>query len=263
MSKNVLTFDITMDFHYLSKSKAKDFKSLAAKKQRDISGLFLAEGHKCVSDYLGAFPLQNLVATREWCERNPQLFANYADKILISDKRGLEIISSLNSVPDVIAVFEKRSACCPEISPEKLYLLLDEIQDPGNLGTIIRTCDWFGVYDIFASPKTVDLYSPKVVQATMGSLSRVRVHYVDLKKLVENHPEIPLVGTLLSGIPYKDCDVLKGGCFVLMGNEGRGISEDLKKLINVPVTIPPANPEVHPDSLNVAIATAVILSANG
>ena len=145
------------------------------------------------------------------------------------------------------------------IDKDGLYLLLDEIQDPGNLGTIIRTSDWFGVYNIFASKNTVDVFSPKVVQSTMGSLSRVKVRYVDLEKLITENKDIKVIGTLLDGKPLNKVTLERKG-FLLMGNEGRGMSDNLKKLIDLPLTILPFNKNNHPDSLNVAIATAIVLS---
>lgn len=248
-------------FLQLSKTKAKEIKSLANKKERDKTGLFLVEGSKNVVDCVGYFPPAFLIASDSWLSQNPDVTEKWEGEIFSSDRRGIEIISSLNSLPEVIAVFHKPSPLSgiPVLEDGKIYLLLDEIQDPGNLGTIIRTCDWFGVYDIFASKTTVDVFSPKVVQATMGSLSRVRVHYLDLEELIEKNSRLPLVGTLLEGTPYDMQPPLKSG-MVLMGNEGRGISENLKKRVDIPLTIPPVNPEFHPDSLNVAIATAVILS---
>ncbi|MCH5226851.1 MAG: RNA methyltransferase [Muribaculaceae bacterium] len=260
MSKKLVTFDLGMLYNTLSKTKARELKMLSTKKERDKTGLFLAEGEKCVVDTLGAFDLQYLIATSQWLDNHEKITSAYSQNILSTDKRGLEIVSSLGSVPEVIAVFKKNdfSHFSPTFKADKLYLLLDEIQDPGNLGTIIRTCDWFGVYDIFASKNTVDVYSPKVVQATMGSLSRVRVHYVDLASLIKNNREMPLIGTLLEGEPYKKYK--PGGGLLLMGNEGRGISEELKALINVALTIPAANSNSHPDSLNVSVATAILLA---
>ena len=245
----------------LSKTKAKEFKALVSKKERDLQGLFLVEGEKCVKDSLDSFKLKNLICTKDWFERNQEFEENWGNEILLSDKRGIEIISSLNTPPEVIAVFEKPVYLekIPELDKNKFYLLLDEIQDPGNLGTIIRTSDWFGVYQIFASKNTVDVYSPKVVQSTMGSLSRVKVLYLDLEELILKNRDIKLIGTILNGVPLDDAKVIKNG-MILMGNEGRGISNDLKKYIDLPVTIPPVNPSNHPDSLNVGIATAIILS---
>ncbi|MCH5238921.1 MAG: RNA methyltransferase [Muribaculaceae bacterium] len=249
-----------MSAEILSKAKLKELKSLSSKKERDSRGLFLAEGHKCVVDMLEHFRLFNLICTPAWIEAHPSEAEKYYDRILTTDKRGMEIISSLNSLPDVIAVFCKPEGLTqiPKVDDKKLYLLLDEIQDPGNLGTIIRTCDWFGIYQIFASTTTVDAFNAKVVQASMGSLSRVSVEYLDLEALIDKNPEIKVIGTLLDGVSLKEVKNIDAG-FLLMGNEGKGISEALKRRINVPVTIMPSNPFQHPDSLNVAIATAIAL----
>ena len=250
-----------MGYQSLSKAKAKELKSLSSKKERDRQGLFLAEGEKCVKDTLDAFCLENLIATQEWADNNQGIVQKYKEKLLISDKRGLEIISSFNSLPEVIAVFRQK-ACIekiPVLDSKKLYVLLDEIQDPGNLGTIIRTCDWFGVYEIYASRNTADVYSPKVVQASMGSLSRVSVNYINLIELIEKNKDLKVIGTLLNGNPLDQTSLPSFG-FLLMGNEGRGISKELQAMVDLPVTIPPVNKSSHPDSLNVAIATAILLS---
>ena len=250
-----------MPFDTLSKAKAKEYKSLSHKKIRDELGLFIAEGTKCVIDLLDTFHLERLICTTAWAHENEVYVEKFADKVLLSDKRGIEIVSSLNSLPEVIAIFEKPFAenRVDKLDRDKLYLLLDGIQDPGNIGTIIRTCDWFGVYDIFASKTTVDVYNPKVVQATMGSLARVRVRYLDLAILIEENRGMNVMGTLLNGIPINELNG-EGKGFLIMGNEGKGISEELKNLIHKRITIPPVNPAAHPDSLNVAIATAICLS---
>lgn len=261
MSKNGIIFDIRMAITPLSKSKAKELKKLSSKKERDLSGLFLAEGEKCVYDLLATFDPVYLIATNEFIGSRPDLVNKYEDKIFSSDKRGIEIISSLKSLPDVIAVFRKPYFDLNnlKLNKDQFYLLLDDIQDPGNLGTIIRTCDWFGVYLIFASENTVDVWGPKVIQATMGSLSRVRVIYTDLKRLIIENSHCKIIGTLLEGRPIGEIRGQNGG-LIIMGNEGRGISENLKKLIDLPITIPPVNSINHPDSLNVSIATAIVLS---
>lgn len=258
LNSNVSQFISRMSFQVLSKAKAKEFKLLSSKKERDAKNLFLAEGEKCVRELLGVFKLKALICSAGWIDDHPPIAEAYSDKIFLTDSRGLEIISSLSTFPKVIGVFEK-----PEEEENlsefgRISLLLDEVQDPGNLGTIIRTCDWFGVYDIYASRNTADAFSPKVVQATMGSLARVRVHYTDIEDLIKSHREIKVVGTLLQGTPLSQCRFPEK-MFLIMGNEGRGISPPLLKLIDIPVTIPPVNPASHPDSLNVAIATAVIL----
>lgn len=261
MSKKVVIFDIDMPYKILTKAKAKELRELTFKKERDRQNLFLVEGEKSITDIIGYFPVRHIICGEEWLVKHPELEQRYRKEILKSDRRGLEIISSLKSVPEVIGVFEKPvvTDTVEKLSKGKLYLLLDEIQDPGNLGTIVRTCDWFGIYDIFVSQNTTDVYGPKVVQSTMGSLSRIRVHYVDLLQLIKNNKGIPLIGAVLDGLPLKECKIDNGG-MLLMGNEGRGISKALAEEITVPVTIPPVNPINHPDSLNVAVSTAIILS---
>lgn len=234
---------------------------LAQKKERDRLGMFLAEGEKCVRDLLPAFNPVSIICSGEWLERNNGVAERYSEKILVSDKRGLEIISSFKSIPDVIGVFAKpvENETSDNLDSGQLYVLLDEIQDPGNLGTIIRTCDWFGIYDIFASKTTVDAYSPKVVQATMGSLARVRVNYCELRELIMKNRSVKVIGTVLNGVPIEDLSSgIKG--MILMGNEGRGISEELKDLVDIRLTIPAVNPLSHPDSLNVAVATGIVIS---
>ena len=250
-----------MTYNNLSKTKAKELRALTTKKERDRQGLFIVEGEKCVLDLMDYFSPIFLIGTKNWFESHQEISNRYASEILVTDSIGLKMISSLQSLPDIIAIMKKHREDdkIPVLDSKGLYLLLDEIQDPGNLGTIIRTCDWFGIYDIFASKNTVDVYGPKVVQATMGSLSRVRVHYVDLISLIETNKAIKVIGTLLDGCTLDTCDNLDSG-FLLMGNEGRGISDELKAKIEIPVTIPPVNPKTHPDSLNVAIATAIILA---
>ena len=261
MSKNVPTFDIAMIYEQLSKTKAKELKGLANKKIRDQKDLFLVEGDKCVKDSVSAFEPVHIIATDAWLKENSDFILPFKEYVLQSDSRGIEIISSFNSLPQVIAVLKKpeENKKIPVLEKDKLYLLLDDIQDPGNMGTIIRTCDWFGVYDIFASKNTVDIYGPKVVQSAMGSLSRVKVTYLDLAELIQRNPDIRVIGTLLEGKPFNVCGNLNSG-MLIMGNEGNGISQKLKGKITLPVTIPPFNNKNHPDSLNVAIATAVILS---
>lgn len=248
-------------FQELSKAKARELKSLSSKKGREELNLFLVEGEKSVIDTLGHFKLEYLICKKSWLDLYQKIILQYLDKVLIADNRGMEIISTLNSPPDVVAVYKIPDPKNQNITlcKDKLYLLLDEIQDPGNLGTIIRTCDWFGIYDIFASENTVDVYSPKVIKSTMGSLSRVRIHYLNLKKLIEEHTDFPIIGALLDGKSVYESNISPTG-FLIMGNEGSGISQELIKLVNKPISIPPKNKLSHPDSLNVAIATGIILS---
>lgn len=241
---------------HLSKAQVKWVRSLQLKKVRDAEAVFVAEGEKCISELKGAFELV-LLATPE-----------NATAIEI------EQMSSLRTPQGQIAVFRKRPSspiftdlhCHLPSFTHNLLLALDGVQDPGNLGTIIRTCDWFGIHDILCSRETADCYNPKVVQATMGALSRVRVHYIDnlpaaLAALREQG--FPLYGTLLEGgNMYKEDaipDKHKG--VIIMGNEGNGISEEVRSLITHPLLIPsyPTDAATS-ESLNVSIATAIVLA---
>ena len=230
---------------HLSKAQVKWVRSLQQKKHRDAEGVFVAEGAKCVEELRKAFELV-LLATSD--------NATYTE---------IEQMSSLRTPQGVIGVFKKREFN-NEI-PSGLLVALDGVQDPGNLGTIIRTCDWFGIHDILCSRDTADCYNPKVVQATMGALARVRVHYVDLPKELTllRQTGLPLYGTLLEGEnmyePYAIPDKQRG--VIIMGNEGNGISESIRKLITHPLLIPsyPIN-ACTSESLNVSIATAIVLA---
>lgn len=245
----------------LSKRKETIFASLSSRKMRDKHNLFLAEGEKCALDTLGAFPLAGIVATKEWLERNLHNINITDDKIFEASPIQISRISSLVTPPEMLAVFEIPTSedLIGRLNVGNLYLMLDGIQDPGNLGTIIRLCDWFGVETIFASKDTVDVFNPKVVQSTMGSLKRVKVVYTDLKEIISNNPEIPVYGTFLEGKNIFKTALTKGG-LVVMGNEGNGISDTLKGLIENKLLIPPYNQESHPESLNVATATAITLA---
>ena len=264
----------------ISKAQVKIVRSLQQKKFRDELGLFVAEGEKCVSELSKSFELVHLYRKGE-------------------NATGTEIeqMSGLRTPQGVIGVFKKKETS-PTPSTRRgalslegrdgerfLILALDGIQDPGNFGPIIRTCDWFGVHDIVCSLDTADCYNPKVVQATMGALARVRVHYTDLPKWLEEmknqESEIRIYGTLLEGKdmyevlqPVSPKDDLtakrsysnavlqqRGHEVIIMGNEGNGISQRVRELVTHPIRIPsyPKNAETS-ESLNVSIATAIVLA---
>lgn len=237
---------------HLSKNQVKWVRSLQQKKQRDAEGVFVAEGHKCVEELHGAFELVLMVTP------------DNATEVEISQ------MSNLRTPQGEIGVFRKRPIASSPDSPlaslpQGLVLALDGVQDPGNLGTIIRTCDWFGVHDIYCSMDTADCYNPKVVQATMGALARVRVHYINLKKWLEEVQKagVPVYGTLLEGgnMYEKGAITDKSKGVIIMGNEGNGISPEIRQLITHPIRIPsyPADADTS-ESLNVGIATAIVLA---
>lgn len=243
----------------LSKSKISLFSQLSSKKMRLKHGLFIAEGEKSVSDTIGHYSLEALVATEEWLGTTGLDTSGYSDRVLTADMADMRKISSLSTAPEVIAVYRLPETTVQEIDSDGLNLLLDGVQDPGNLGTIIRTAHWFGVRKIFASRDTVDVYNPKTVQSTMGSIAHVEVCYCDLGSLIENHPDMEVYGTLLEGDNIYDTSLETKG-FIIMGNEGKGISPGLRTMIKKGLNIPPFDQTDHSESLNVAIATAVVLS---
>lgn len=240
----------------LSKNKIKFIHSLEQKKVRKEERVFLAEGPKLVGDLLGRFPCRFLVATAAWLEKNGHI---QADEVIEVSQDDLSRASLLKTPQQVLAVFEQP---CYELNPEvvsrSLCLALDDVQDPGNLGTIIRLADWFGIEHIICSHNTVDVYNPKTVQATMGGIARVKVHYTSLPDFIRSLGEVPVFGTFLDGKNMYEQPLSENG-LIVMGNEGKGIGKEVESLINRKLYIPnyPQGQETS-ESLNVAIATAVI-----
>lgn len=243
----------------LSKSKLGIYSSLGSKKMRLRHGLFLVEGEKAVADTLGHYPLEALVV-RDGAESESASSPEASGRVLTAGEAAMRKISTLSTAPDVLAVYRlPEPQSLPDPLPDDLYLILDGVQDPGNLGTIIRTAHWFGVRTVIASPDTADVFNPKTIQATMGSLPKVRVVYMDPAEVIAANPGMPVFGLLLDGKNIYDAR-LSGRGFIIMGNEGRGIRPALRPLITDPLLIPPYDPSDHSESLNVAIATAVTLS---
>lgn len=240
----------------LSKNKIKYIHSLELKKNRKEEQAFVAEGHKLVGDLLGHFPCRLLVATRAWLDRNPDVEAM---EIIEVNQEELTRASLLKTPQEVLAVFEQPEySIQPEVVERSLCLALDDVQDPGNLGTIIRLADWFGIEHIFCSLGTVDVYNPKTVQATMGALARVKLHYVDLPSIIASMPSVPIYGTFLDGNNIY-AETLSANGLIIMGNEGKGVSLEVAKLVNKRLYVPNYPSErVTSESLNVAVATAVV-----
>jgi len=244
----------------LSKNDVKNIKSLEHKKFRAEKGLFVAEGHKTVLELLDRFSCILLIATQSWLDLNKKISAERIEAVSADE---LKHASLLRNPQDALAIFRipKKEAKLSEIAQSNLVLALDDVQDPGNLGTIIRLADWFGIKDVFCSKATADIYNPKAVQATMGALSRVSVHYTDLKQSIkELSHDIPVYGTFLEGEIIYDARLSANGV-IIMGNEGNGITPEIKQSVTHKLYIPNW-PQGAPtsESLNVAIATAIVCS---
>jgi len=234
----------------LSKNQLKLITSLHQKKYRIRHGLFIAEGIKVINEFLNSsFKVVNL-----YCTEVIDDFKMY-DSQQISEIE-LKKISNLKTPNKVLGVFEIPKMT--NIDNEGLILALDGIKDPGNLGTIIRLCDWFGIEQVVCSKETVDCYNAKVVQSTMGSLTRVSLVYADLLSYLKA-AKVPVYGALLEGENlYKS--TLKNDAILVIGNESNGISEEVSKLISHQITIPRFGKLQQAESLNAATATAIILS---
>lgn len=247
----------------ISKNKIKYIRGLEKKKVRDAEGVFIAEGVKLVNDILERFPsyVQTLVATSEWFESNEaRIKGGHLNCELIQvEPDELKKVSLLCHPQSVLAVFRKLPSISDFDISEKLTLVLDSVQDPGNMGTIVRIADWFGIENIICSPTCADVYNPKVVQATMGSISRVNVSYMPLCTFFDQLPPVlPIYGTLLDGDNINEVPLTKNG-IIVMGNEGNGISPEIRKRITHALRIPSFPPYRDTvESLNVAIATAIV-----
>ncbi len=240
----------------LSKNQIKYVKSLSQKKYRDESNCFLAEGNKLVADLLLYFECDLLFCEASWLATQGDIKTG---QLVIAETGDVSKVSLMKNPQQVLAVFKKKYH--PLINSElkgKLSLVLDCIQDPGNLGTIIRIADWFGIENIICSPDTADIYNPKTIQATMGALARVKVHYTELSDFMENNKALPIYGTFLDGKNIYKEHLSREGLLV-MGNEGNGICPEIEKFITRKLFIPnyPAENKTS-ESLNVAIATAVV-----
>ena len=230
----------------ITKNQIKFIKSLSLKKNRIKEQLFIAEGEKVVSELLRSdFEIKNIYATKEWKVSN--------DNITQISNAELQRISNLKSPNKVLAVVQFKNHNL--IKNDGITLVLDEINNPGNLGTIIRMCDWFGVKQIICSKNTVDIFNPKVVQSAMGSAFRVQVNYTDLENYLSDI-KTPIYGAFMRGKNLKEVKIPKSAHLV-MGNEANGISTEINKLITDKVAI--KNIGKSAESLNVAVATSILL----
>jgi TrmH family RNA methyltransferase len=244
-------FNSKVHFFMLSKNQIKLISSLQQKKHRSANQLFFAEGVKVIQELVKSnFELEHLYTTKADFDEIPA-----AKKTIISEN-DLNKISALATPNTCLAVF--KIPLEKKIIESGLIVALDSIRDPGNLGTILRLCDWFGVQQLLCSKETVDVFNPKVVQATMGSIARVNVNYIDLNAFISK-TNLPVFGTFMDGDAIYKTDLPQEG-IIIMGNEANGISEELESLIQKRLTIPRFGDLQETESLNVATATAIILS---
>lgn len=244
------------DYMALSKNKIKLIHSLDLKKNRIKENLFVCEGHKCVDELLKYFDCKYIVSTEDWAKLHQNIKCDEFDVVSHGD---LAKASLLKTPQDVVALFSlPESKIDTSLPANSLCLALDDVQNPGNVGTIIRLADWFGIKTIYCSDGCADVYSPKTVQATMGALGRITVYYVDLVTLIKQMHNVPVYATLLDGQNIYDEELSDHG-LIIMGNEGNGISTDVEKLVNHRLYIPnyPIGKETS-ESLNVAMATGIV-----
>ena len=243
----------------LSKSQVKYIQSLNQKKLRQENRVFVAEGPKILNELLASKNVEPVAiyGNTDWWRNNNDIrneipFVAFHE---VSDAE-LERISFLSTPHQVLGIFKEPSFSNDIDLLNGVTLLLDNIQDPGNMGTIIRIADWFGVRQVAASRETADVFNPKVVQSSMGSLARVHVVYEDLTDFIHAHPDITVFATALDGKPVKSFGKIKQG-MLLIGNESKGISKELLTLSKEKITIPRYG---EAESLNAAVATGIILS---
>lgn len=245
----------------LSKNKIKLIQSLSDKKTRQAENIFVLEGTKIVKELLqSSIEPVEIYATQNWVNQSDKNILSFSGKIEVVSEYEIKKISFQKTPQEVVALarLPKRDFNAANLK-NKLSLILDTIQDPGNLGTIIRIADWFGIEDIICSPETADAFNPKVVQSTMGAILRVKIHYLNLNEVLENFKrlKIPVYGTVLDGENIYKAELSKNGA-IIMGNESNGVNSQLMPFINKKLLIPNFPEGIrNSESLNVGIATAI------
>lgn len=249
----------------IGKNRIKHIRQLAQKKHRDTEGLFLAEGAKVLRELLPLLRCSLLCATPDFLDSCPSEWLEPVEEVIVITQRELEQMSQLKTPRHGLALFHMplaiETTSLTAATEQQLVLALDGVQDPGNLGTIIRIADWWGIDHVVCSHDTADVFAPKVVQATMGAIARVKVSYVDLPQWLSGLPnKVAVCGTFLDGDNIYAAPLPHSGVLV-MGNEGKGISAAVEATVNHRLLIPsfPAHRPTS-ESLNVAIATAVAVA---
>ena len=239
----------------VTKNQKKLIRSLNQKKNRKSNGLFVAEGIKVINEFLDAsLHLKHLFILNGVEKLFPKVALPATETVTPNE---LQQLSFLKTAQKAVAVFEIPNSKSPNLN-SGLQLVLDDVSDPGNLGTIIRLCDWFGISQLICSKNTVDCFNPKVVQATMGSLTRVNITYTDLKDYL-NKSKLQILGTFMEGENIYKTPLPEEG-IIVMGNEANGISPQIESLISKKISIPRFGQLQQTESLNVATATAILLS---
>jgi TrmH family RNA methyltransferase len=240
----------------LSKAKIKEIRALEFKKFRDEQGLFVAEGNKLVADMLHTFDCEWLIARTAWMAMQGDIPAK---ELVLAKEGDIRKVSFMKTPQDVVAVFRKPSCPLDDAVPDsRLVLALDGIQVPGNLGTIVRLADWFGIEHIVCSKDTADVFGPKAVQATMGALAHVKVHYADLNEYLGKYASCPVYGTFLDGENIYTQE-LTPHSIVILGNEGNGIRPETAPFVKDRLYIPSYPPSRKTaESLNVAMTAAIV-----
>jgi RNA methyltransferase, TrmH family len=240
----------------LSKTKIKYIQSLGHKKFRNETGLFIAEGPKIVKELLadGLLQIVEVYATTEWQAEN-KMSRDFQNLTIVTDEE-LQKISGLSTSHQVLAIVKKPEPLTEVITKNKMVLMLDGIQDPGNLGTIIRIADWFGISQVICSRECADAFNAKVIQSSMGSIARITIMYTDLHDWIKSHTDCSYYATALDGKNIMDMEPLREGV-IIIGNESKGISDEILEKVNVKLTVPRKG---HAESLNAAVATGIVLS---
>lgn len=242
----------------ITKSDVKYIQSLSHKKFREEAGVFIVEGVKMVNELIDEFPAQisHIYAIQSWIDHHPVSPLLSCPVTMVSDDQ-LEKISHLKTANEVLCLVKIPGDQSKPEKPTGLTLVLDQIQDPGNLGTIIRTCDWFGINHIICSPDTVDAYNPKTVQSAKGSLLRVAIEYTDLSNYLSFFKDIPVYAAVLGGKSIQHVK-FNHPAVLIIGNEANGISEKVLNFATEKITIPKIG---KAESLNAAMASAIIISS--
>jgi len=239
----------------LTKARTKFINSLKLKKNRKQEGLFVVEGAKNILEVLGSdFQVHSLYVTDNFYQLNSDRLSGLNFELTIATGNQLATAGNFKNNDQALAIVKITNNQTIQAENNEFALVLDDINDPGNLGTIIRVCDWYGIRKIIASKDTVDLYNPKVISASMGSFTRLKIFYTDLTKFIKNESG-PFIGTFTNGVNIHEFHFDARG-YIIMGNESNGICPEIEKLVNSRLTIPSYG---NAESLNVGVATGILL----